>query len=203
MGLIERGMGYPCLGFCRLNSIGLGGICEADLKSTMTHLIFLYLTGKPGFVSDPCMDVATGTILHAHCVSATHMDGPQGEASPYVIRSHLEDNRGAVLQVKMRVGQMTSMARLIDDKVMLFSTGPIVDVPDVDRGCRTKIAVKVDHPEKFLENWSSGLHRVIFYGDHTQDLRRFCRFKDIRIVREGVDSLPELPELEFIPRVHA
>ncbi len=48
MGLMDRGMGYPCLGFVRFNNMGLGGVCEADLKSSMTHLILSYLVGKPG-----------------------------------------------------------------------------------------------------------------------------------------------------------
>jgi len=203
MGLIDRGLAYPCLGFSRLNSMGLGGICEADLKSAMTHLIFTYLVGKPGFISDPVFDYATGTIIHAHCVAATHMDGPAGPAAPYVIRSHLEDNRGASLQVKMRVGQKISMARLIGSDILLFSTGEIIDTPDVNRGCRTKITTKVDNPEKFLENWSCGLHRVIFYGDHTQDIRRFCRFMKIRLLREGIDDLRDVPGLEWSPHVHA
>ncbi len=203
MGLIDRDMAYPCLGFARLNSIGLGGICEADLKSTMTHLVFNFLVGKPGFVTDPCFDYATSTILHAHCVAATHMDGPGTPGQPYFIRSHLEDNRGVVLQVKLRTGVRVSMARLIGDDIMLFSTGEAVDSPLVDRGCRTKLAVRVENPERFLENWSCGLHRVIFYGDHTRDIQRFCRFMNLRLLREGIDDLREVPGLEWNPSVHA
>ncbi|MCX8109544.1 MAG: hypothetical protein N3G20_12160, partial [Verrucomicrobiae bacterium] len=76
MGLVDRNMGYPCLGFVRFNNELRAGVCEADLKSTMTQLIFTYLVGKPGFVTDPVFDVATNTIIHAHCVAATQMLGP-------------------------------------------------------------------------------------------------------------------------------
>lgn len=203
MGLIEKNMGYPCLGFCRLNDVGLGGVCEADLKSTMTHLIFLNLVGKPGFVTDPVIDLSTNTIIHAHCVSATKMEGVDGPSSPYVIRNHLEDHRGCVLQVKLPVGKKMTMARLIDDNLMLFSTGEITGIPDVDRGCRTKIATKVQDAKRILENWSCGLHRVVFFGDHTQDLQRFCRFKDIRILNEETEDLRNVPGLEWNPNVHA
>lgn len=203
MGLMERDMGYPCLGFCRLNDVGLGGVCEADLKSTMTHLLFLNLVGKPGFVTDPVIDLATNTIIHAHCVSATKMDGPEGPTAPYIIRNHLEDHRGCVLQVKMRVGEKITMSRLIGNDVLLYSTGEIVGTPDVDRGCRTKIATKVGNAQKFLDNWSCGLHRVVFYGDHTADLRRFCRLKDIRLVNEETDDVHRVPGLEWQPVVHA
>jgi L-fucose isomerase-like protein len=203
MGLIDRDMGYPCLGFVRLNNMGLGGVCEADLKSTVTQLIFTHLVGRTGFVTDPCFDYSNNTILHAHCVGATRMEGPDGPAAPYIIRSHLEDNRGAVLQVKMRTGGPVTMARLIGGDALLYSTGQAVDSPLVERGCRTKLAVRVVHPERFLENWSCGLHRVIFYGDHTRDVERFCRFTKIRILREGVEDLRDVPGLEWVPHIHA
>jgi L-fucose isomerase-like protein len=203
MGLIQNGMGYPCLGFVRLNNIGLGGVCEADLKSTMTHLIFSYLVGKPGFVTDPVFDVSTSTIIHAHCVGATQMLGPGTTASPYHIRSHLEDGKGASLMVKLPVGQKVSMARLLGTDKMLFSTGDAVDSPFVERGCRTKLTVKVNNIDSFLENWSSGLHRVIFYGDHTRDVRRYCRFAQLRLVQEGTDDPQKVDGLDWDPHVHA
>jgi L-fucose isomerase-like protein len=203
MGLIEKGMGYPCLGFVRLNNLGLGGVCEADLKSTMTHLIFSYLVGRPGFVTDPVFDLSNHTIIHAHCVAATQMEGPQSRPAPYIIRSHLEDNAGASLMVKMPVGRKLSMARLIGTDLMLFATGDAVDSPMVERGCRTKLTMRVESIEKMLHNWSCGLHRVVFYGDHARDLERFCRFKGIRLLREGVDDLQHVPGLEWETHIHA
>jgi hypothetical protein len=203
MGLIDRGMGYPCLGFVRLNNMGLGGVCEADLKSTMTHLIFSYLVGKPGFVTDPVFDMSNSTIIHAHCVAATQMLGPGTAASPYHIRSHLEDGKGASLMVKMPIGQKVSMARLLGTDKMLFSTGDAVDSPFVERGCRTKLTVKVNNIDSFLENWSSGLHRVIFYGDHTRDIHRYCRFAQLRVLHEGTEEPQKVEGLDWEPRVHA
>lgn len=203
MGLVDRGMGYPCLGFVRLNNAGRCGVCEADLKSTLTQLIFLHLVGKPGFVTDPLFDYATDSIIHAHCVAATQMLGPDSPPSPYVIRSHLEDNKGVSLQVRLPVGHKVSMARLIGTDLMLFATGEAVDSPFEERACRTKLTMKVAHPERFLENWSCGLHRVVFYGDHTRDLRRFCRFAGIRILREGEEDLRDVPGLEWETYVHA
>lgn len=203
MGLMDRGMAYPCLGFVRLNNMGLGGVCEADLKSSMTHLIFSYLVGRPGFVTDPVIDLATSTIIHAHCVAATQMEGPDGPRARYIIRSHLEDDRGASLQVRMPVGRKLTMARLIGTDKMLLATGEAVDSPLHEWGCRTKLTMKVQHIEKFLENWSSGLHRVVFYGDHTQDVRRFCRFARVQVVHEGVDDLHTVEGLEWRPHVHA
>ncbi len=203
MGLMDHGMGYPCLGFVRFNNMGLGGVCEADLKSTMTHLIFTSLVGKPGFVSDPVLDLSNGTITHAHCVAATQMEGPATRPSPYAIRSHLEDGRGASLMVKLPVGRKVTMARLLGTDKMLFSTGDAVDSPFVERGCRTKLTVKVENIDAFLENWSSGLHRVIFYGDHTRDVHRYCRFAQLRLIHEGTAEPQKVDGLDWDPHVHA
>ncbi len=203
MGLIDKNMGYPCLGFVRFNNALLAGICEADLKSSMTQLIFTYLVGRTGFVTDPMFDYSNNTIIHAHCVAATKMEGPETKQSPYRIRTHLEDNRGVSLQVKLPIGKKVTMARLIGSDILLYSTGDAVDSPYVERGCRSKLVVKVNNIEKFLTNWSSGLHRVIFYGDYTRDVERYCRFMKIKIAQEGIDDIQGVSGLEWNPYVHA
>ena len=203
MGLMDRGLGYPCLGFVRLNNALLAGVCEADLKSTLTQLIFTYLVGRTGFVTDPMFDLSNNTIIHAHCVAATQMQGPGTRPAPYVMRTHLEDNRGVSLQVKMPVGGPVTMARLLGTDLMLFSTGEAVDSPMVERGCRSKLTMRVENIDRFLHQWSSGLHRVIFYGDHARDMERFCRFAKIRLLREGVDDLQQVQGLDWATYVHA
>ena len=47
---------YPCRGFFQMNNDGYIGACESDLKSTISMLIMAYLTGRPGFISDPVID---------------------------------------------------------------------------------------------------------------------------------------------------
>jgi hypothetical protein len=176
---------YPCLGFCRLNDLGLVGACEADMDSTLTMLIFSYAFGVPGFISDPVIDTATNTVIHAHCVSATKMDGPDGPRCSYVIRSHMEDDKGASLQVKHRIGQVITAAKLINLDTMLISTGKITANPDVDRGCRTKIATTVADAYKILDNYQGGLHRVIFYGDRVQNIKHLSVLMGLKVVEEG------------------
>jgi len=181
---------YPCLGFTRLNNIGLGGICESDLQSAMTHIIFQGLVGKPGFISDPTVDESSNSLILAHCLGTTKMDGPDGPAAPYKLRTIMERQEGVVPQVKMRIGQKVTQAILIGTNLLLYFTGEIVDTPvslEHDRGCRTKITVKVDGDvEKLWKNWSSGLHRQTCYGDITEELEHFCRFKEIKLVNEAV-----------------
>jgi len=178
---------YPCIGFTRLNNMGLGGICESDLQSAMTHILFQGLAGRPGFISDPTLDTSINSIVLAHCMGTTKMDGPDKQSCPYKIRTIMERREGAVPQVKMRIGQKVTQAKLIDTDLLLYFTGEIIDTPDTDRGCRTKITVKVDgDAEKLWKNWSHGLHRQTCYGDITKELEHFCRFKGIKIVNEAV-----------------
>jgi len=178
---------YPCLGFSRLNDMGWAGICESDLRSAMTFMIFQGLTGRPGFISDPTMDEATNSIILAHCLGTPKMDGPNRPAAPYKIRTVMERQEGVVPQVKMQVGKKATQGLLVGTDRLLYFTGEIVDAPDLDRGCRTKITVKIDgDAEKLWKNWSEGLHRVTCYGNIAKDLERFCRFAKIKLVNEAV-----------------
>ena len=180
---------YPCIGFTRLNDMGLGGICESDLRSAMTHILLQGLSGKPGFISDPTVDESRNEIILAHCLGSTKMDGPDKPSAPYNLRTIMERQEGAVAQVKMRIGQKVTQAQLIDTDQLLYFTGKIVDTPVSladDRGCRTKISVDVDGDlTKLWKNWSHGLHRVTCYGDLTRELQHFCRFKEMEMVNEA------------------
>ncbi|MBN2151452.1 MAG: hypothetical protein JW839_08405 [Candidatus Lokiarchaeota archaeon] len=177
---------YPCLGFAQLNDEGAMGVCEADVKTAIAEILVKDLAGRPGFVSDPLFDTSKDLLIHAHCVSATRLDGPGGPASPYAIRSHMEDDKGASLQVRMEVGREVTMLNFLDASLdqMLCSTGTVVDVPDSERGCRTKVATRVKNCRHMLENWEGGLHRVIVYGDLVEDLRNLGKLLHFGIKRE-------------------
>ena len=89
---------YPCLSFFQLNNDGGTGVCEGDLASTCTQLVMRYMTGRPGFVSDPVIDTSKDEIIYAHCVCTNKVFGPKGKSNPYIIRSHAEDRKGASIQ---------------------------------------------------------------------------------------------------------
>ena len=178
---------YPCLGFTRLNNLGLGGICESDLQSAMTHILFQGLSGRPGFISDPTIDESKNGIILAHCLGTNKMDGPDQPAAPYKLRTVHEREEGVAPQVKMRVGQRVTQAKLVGTDLLLYFTGEIVDTPESDRGCRTKILVKLDgDAENLWKNWTSSIHRVTCYGDISKQLKQFCRFENIKLVNEAV-----------------
>lgn len=177
---------YPCISHARMNNMGLGGMCESDIRSAMTFILLQGLSGKPGFVNDPTVDASKHAIILAHCLGPPKMDGPDRPTAPYKIRTVMERREGAVIQTRMRIGQKTTTAELIGTDQLLYFTGDIIETPDLPRGCRTKITVKVDGDiDKLWQNWSHGLHRVTCYGDLTTDLKRFCRFKGIEMVNEA------------------
>jgi L-fucose isomerase-like protein len=180
---------FPCIGFTRLNDMGLGGICESDLRSAMTHILYQGISGRPGFISDPTIDESNNTIILAHCLGSTKMDGPGGSCASYKIRTIMERQEGAVTQVQMETGRKVTQGMLVGTDLFPYFTGEIVATPvslEDNRGCRTKIAVRVDGDVTTLwKNWSHGLHRVTCYGDITRELELFCRFKDISMVNEA------------------
>jgi hypothetical protein len=177
--------GYPCIAWSKLNDEGLYGVCEADLPSTMTQMLVTSYSGVPGFVTDPVFDTSRNEVIHAHCVSARKLKGLNGPASPYIVRNHLETNEGATLQVLMPVGDPVTVARFADPKTMLFSTAETTGAVDSDRGCRTQVRTRVGDAGKWLENYTAGLHRVLFYGDHTRTLERMGRLMGFEVVREA------------------
>ena len=150
----------------------------------MTQMLVTSYTGVPGFVSDPVFDVSRNEVIHAHCVSATKMKGPAGPASPYIVRNHLETNEGAVVQVLMPAGETITVARFAEPDQMLVSTAEVTGPGDNHRGCRSQIRTRVTDAEKWLHNYTGGLHRVIFYGDHVRTIERMGRLMGFEVVRE-------------------
>lgn len=189
-------IGYPCLGFSKLNDLGLVGACEADMDSTLTMLLFGYAFGKPGFITDPLFDLAKNAVIHAHCLAPTKMDGPSGQRHPFTIRTHRDDNRGASLAVELRVGQEITCAKLCHLETMLLSAQKTIEIPDFDdRGCRTQIVARVADARKMLGNWGGGvldeadimtkLHRVVFYGNHVENVEHLAQLMGLKVVMEG------------------
>ncbi len=182
--LAGRMPAYPCIAWSKLNDVGLYGVCEADLRSTMTQLLVTSYSGMPGFVSDPVFDTSRNEVIHAHCVSATRMKGIRGPASPYILRNHLETNDGVVMQVLMPAGETVTCAEFRDPAAMLVSTAEVTAAEDSDRGCRTKIRTRVKDAEKWLHSYQAGLHRVIFYGDHVSVLEKMGRLMGFEVIHE-------------------
>lgn len=177
---------YPCMGFFQMNDDGLVGACEADIQSAVTMLAITYLTGKPGYISDPVIDTSKNQAIYAHCVAPSKVWGPKGGSNPYHIRSHSEDRKGAAVRSLMPLGHMTTTVRFVpQSKLMVIHTGKAVDNIDDDKACRTKLAVEVKDARKLMADWQHGWHRVTVYGDERVPIEMFCDLTGYKLVEEG------------------
>lgn len=181
--------GYPCLAFFQLMNDGLMGVCEADVFSALTNLMGQYLTGQPGFVSDPVIDTASSQVIYAHCVCPSRML-PGEPAMPYALRSHAECGKGASVQVKARPGlPMTTIKLHPIDRKLALHQGVVVGNVDVEWACRTKIAVEVPDAKALLNGWNAtcnfGWHRVSFYGDLEEEFRDLATLYGLEVVENS------------------
>jgi len=194
MGWLSKG--FPCLGFARLRDNGIPAACEGDMDSLLTMLLFQYLIDRPGFQGNATFDTSRNALWTAHCTAPLKMDGPNGKEAPYLLRGHSEvGGSGCVPEIQYRLGQAITRAKLINLDTILASPGKIIEVPERSvHGCRTQIVTEVRDAAKMAANWSSVLetedamtllHRVVFYGDHMEDVHHLARLMDMKVVEEG------------------
>jgi hypothetical protein len=177
---------YPCLGFFQMLNDGYVGACEADIQSASTMLLVTYMTGRPGYISDPVIDTSKNQIIYAHCVSTSMVYGPQGARNRYEIRSHSEDRKGASVRSIMPVGEMTTSLKFLpESKTVVIHTARTVDNIDEDRACRTKLAAEVPNARKLMADWAHGWHRVTVYGDYRTEIDMLSGLLGFRFVEEG------------------
>ena len=200
MGWLSRG--FPCLGFSRLNDRGIPAACDGDMDCLLTMLIFQHALNRAGFLGNAGgVDTAKNAFHLSHCSAPLRMDGPAGPKAPYLLRRHAEVRGGAVTEVHYRIGQKVTFTKLVHLDTLLMFTGKIIEVPKVpkgeERGCRTELVAEVDDANRLLANWGGGvlgasakdyyasLHRVCYYGDHTQSIRHLAHLMGLKVVEEG------------------
>ncbi|MBM4039124.1 MAG: hypothetical protein FJ290_11490 [Planctomycetes bacterium] len=194
--------GFPCLGFSRLNGRGIPAACDGDADCVLTMLILQHALNRAGFLGNAAgVDMARNAFHLAHCSAPLKMEGPDGPEAPYLLRRHAEVRGGAVPEVHYRIGQKVTFTKLVHLDALLVFTGKIIEVPEVpdgtERGCRTELVAEVADAAKLLFNWGGGalgksgkdyyasLHRVAYYGDHTQSIRHLAHLMGLRVVEEG------------------
>ena len=189
-------MGSPrgCLTFSKLNDLGLVGACEGDVDSTLTMLLFAYAFHVPGFITDPVVDTAKNTMVQFHCTSATMLDGPGSKRMPFVMRNQTDSGGGVALEVRNRVGQPVTMAKLVNLDTMLVVPGRITGTSASPLACRTQFSQSVRDARHLFLNWGAGaiktrdamtlLHRVVFYGDHVRAVEGLGNLMGFKVIEE-------------------
>jgi hypothetical protein len=199
MGWLPRG--FPCLGFSRLNDCGIPAACDGDMDCVLTMLTCQHAFNQAGFLGNAAgVDTASNAFHLSHCSAPLRMEGPDGPVAQYRLRDHAEVGGGAVPEVLYRIGQKITFTKLIHLDTLLLFTGTIIDVPEVPagtrRGCRTELVAEVKDAAKLRDNWGGGalgasakdyyasLHRVAYYGDHTENIRQLAHLMGLKVVEE-------------------
>jgi len=172
----------PCMGFMDLRDEGIPSGCESDLDATLSMMLLQYLFDKPGFQHNPSSDSARMVYFGAHCTSAARMQGMDGPAEPYALRSHAEAGWGCVPQVLFSGGQKVTFGKYhsrAQPPEMVIYSGTITGCPanPPAGGCRSNVEVKLDGLADPAQVKSH--HLCLCYGEHAAQLQAFCRMHDI------------------------
>ena len=190
-------LGYPCLGFSKLNDLGLVGACEADMDSTLTMLLFGYAFGKPGFITDPLFDLSKNAMIHAHCLSATKMDGPAGQRAP------VHDPHPSRRQPRGVAGRRA--ARRPGDHLREALQPGDACCSRPRRSSRSPASTTAAAARRSSPGWPTPgrcsptgaaacwigtdmmtmLHRVVFYGNHVENVQYLAQLMGLKTVMEG------------------
>lgn len=136
------------------------------------------------------------------------MFGPRVKTNPYIIRSHAEDAKGALVRSLMPLGEtVTTLEIDVIGKRMVIHTGKTVANVDEPKACRTKLAAKTD-AQNILNELDMGWHRVTVYGDWRKQAMNLARLYGITVNerisqgrfrgRGALQHAPTLKPLRFI-----
>ncbi|MFW9938717.1 MAG: hypothetical protein ACFFD5_13800 [Candidatus Thorarchaeota archaeon] len=181
---------YPCMAFFELSNEGIYGICESDMDSTISYVFGLYITNRPGFVSNHTLDTVNNQITYMHCVSPHKLYGLDGPPADYDIVYHGETAYlGACPRVKFPIGEIVTTIKIsVFEKKIAIRTGKIIDNIVDKKGCVSKMLVE-SNVQKIMENydWDTfGWHRVSFIGDWKENFIIGARLLGLDIYEEDI-----------------
>jgi hypothetical protein len=122
------------------------------------------------------------------------MDGAAGRRLPFTIRTQTDSKGGVALQVKHRVGQPVTCAKFVNLDTMLITSGKILENSTSPLACRTQFAQSVPDARRLFLDWGENsiqggvmalLHRVVFYGDHKENIRDLGDLMGFKCIEEG------------------
>jgi hypothetical protein len=163
----------PCLAWAHLLDIGIPGVCEADIRAVMGHTLCCKLLDKPGFMQDPVPNTVRNTLIGAHCVSPTRLNGYDQPRERFHLRSHSESDLGVSVQVFWRVGQEVTIMQFLKPDTMILGKGKVLrnfSTPPAG-GCRTSVELEIDGPADTRD--TKGFHQLFIYGDHVDEFKAY------------------------------
>lgn len=178
MNCLRRGMLKPCISFAQLNSRLIPATCENDFLAMYTQLLGQQLLGRPGFQHNPCYDTERNYYYASHCTCATQLDGPDGAATPYLLRRFAHTNEGScAIQVFWNPDEPVTMMRYYPGETPtldVYAGKVIASLPmPPAAGCTTNVEIELEgSKDAFLVK---GHHNLLFNGDHARKLKLFAQ----------------------------
>ena len=182
---------WPCLAFREFyEEDDIVPVCEADPYSAFSLLTMDYLAGLPGFINDPSPDDSKDEMVYYHCYAPTNPHGDPKERVPYKITpAHLGGKHASVCSELPTGEDITVVGLDPDSKKWTLHTAEAVSNEESQHSCSTKLVGKTD-TETIAENWRdrTGWHRVVFYGDWREELKKLATLMGLEVWEEDVSD---------------
>ncbi|MBI4580281.1 MAG: hypothetical protein HY718_11300 [Planctomycetes bacterium] len=169
----------PCMAWSKFLDVGVPAICEADINAVMSHTLCCKLLDKPGFMQDPVPETVNNTLIGAHCVCPTRLNGYEKPRETFMLRSHSESDVGVSVQVIWKPGQEVTVMQMTGPGKMILGKGKVLrnfETPPAG-GCRTSVELAMDGPADIRD--TKGFHQLFIYGDHVSDFEAYAQMYGI------------------------
>ncbi len=172
----------PCMAWLQLNDEGSVGCCECDWNAAISLRLCALLTGRPGFMQDPCPNTVNGTLMGAHCSSPRRLRGFDKDPLPLILRNHSESAIGVSPQVLWPEGEAATVMKFEGPQKIILGTAKVVcniDTPPAG-GCRTSVELAMDNVDDPRD--CKGFHQLFILGKVDQLFKRYCQLAGIEVV---------------------
>jgi hypothetical protein len=172
----------PCMAWQKLNNERSMGFCECDWNAGIGLWLCSLLCARPGFQQDPAPNTVNGTLMGAHCTSATRLRGFDEPAMPMILRSHSESQVGVSPQVIWPEGEPVTVITFNHDPHKLFlATGRVVaniNTPP-SGGCRTSVELQLDDVADPRD--CKGFHQIFILGRQERLIKAYAQLAGIEV----------------------
>jgi hypothetical protein len=171
----------PCMAWSTLNDEGSTGICECDWNAGIGLRLCSLLCARAGFQQDPAPNTVNGTLMGAHCTSATRLRGFDQPPVPIILRSHSESGWGVSPQVLWPAGEPVTVATFQGPQRILLATGRVVaniDTPP-SGGCRTSVELDLDNMADPRD--CKGFHQIFILGRHERTYKAWAQLAGVEV----------------------
>ncbi|KXA91223.1 hypothetical protein AKJ57_01985 [candidate division MSBL1 archaeon SCGC-AAA259A05] len=178
---------WPCLAFMEMYKEGeTVPVCEADPYAATALLVMKYLADLPGFINDPSPDDLTQEVVYYHCYAPVNPHGSSEKSVPFRITpAHLGGKHASVCTELPTNETITVIGLDPENGNLPFHTAEAVRNERSDHSCSTKLVGKTN-TEALAKNWKwrSGWHRVAFYGDWREEIKKLARLLSLNVIEE-------------------